>query len=83
MRSDCLAMFRNATEMQRNLLQNGYCETGGIHAKLISTRLPQPTSWDEQMAELRQSLGEDVLENEGAEWNRRRVVGNSYCGEFA
>ena len=68
MMADCAAMFQDATEMQQKLMSNGYWGTGGI-----INRLPEPITWEEQIAELRESLGQDNLENddEGEEWKRR------------
>lgn len=72
MMADCAAMFQDATEMQQKLMRNGYWGTGGTRAQVIVNRLPEPISWDEQLAELRESLGRDNLDDdEGEEWKER------------
>jgi hypothetical protein len=71
MMADCAAMFQDATEMQEKLLKNGYAGTGGTRAKLFVTRLPEPITWEEQIAELRESLGDDTDDDEGEEWKKR------------
>ena len=69
-RSDCFAMFRDATAMQENLLRNGYWATGGTLATIHVTHLPNPVNWEQQMEELRVSLGEMSENDEGEEWKK-------------
>lgn len=58
-------------EMQNRLMSAGYFNTGGTKMVVHITRLPEPITWEEQIRQLRKTLGEKRDdEDEGEEWKR-------------
>ena len=58
-------------EMQNKLTSAGYFETGGTKMVVNITRLLEPITWEEQIEQLRVSLGENEDdEDQGEEWKR-------------
>lgn len=61
-------------EMQDKLRAAGYFDTGGTKMVVSITRLCEPIAWEEQIRQLRESLGKsEDDEDEGEEWKRSKT----------
>jgi hypothetical protein len=68
-------VLTDVPELQTKLMESGFFDTGGLHAVVSVTRLPEPISWEEQLEWLRENLGNKSDEDEedddsGEEWKR-------------
>jgi hypothetical protein len=69
--SESKATSEAVCEMQERLMAAGFFNTGGTRMRVFATRLLEPITWDEQIEQLRESLGEsEDDEDEGEEWKQ-------------
>lgn len=68
-------VLTDVPQLQTKLMELGFSDTGGLHAIVSVTRLPEPISWEEQLEQLRENLGNESEEDDedddsGEEWKR-------------